>query len=63
MAGSDEDPSAQLASRLSILKLQRGLQTDGLQHRTGLGRTTISQALNGSKLPSEATLVTLAQLR
>ncbi|MFB6675086.1 NACHT domain-containing protein [Streptomyces sp. NPDC056390] len=61
MAGSDEDPLAQLASRLRILKLQRGLQTGGLQHRTGLGRTTISQALNGSKLPSEATLVALAE--
>jgi transcriptional regulator with XRE-family HTH domain len=33
----------------------------GLRQRTGLGRTTISQALSGSKVPSEATLVALAK--
>ncbi|MFG2590427.1 helix-turn-helix domain-containing protein [Streptomyces sp. NPDC048438] len=33
----------------------------GLQQRTALGRTTLSQALNGHGVPSEATLVALAK--
>ncbi|WP_328512867.1 NACHT domain-containing protein [Streptomyces mirabilis] len=61
MADSGEDPLAQLARRLRTLRVQRRLQVGGLQQRTGLGRTTISQALSGSKVPSEATLVALAQ--
>ncbi len=60
MADGDEDPLGQLASRLRTLRLKRRLQMGGLQQRTGLGRTTISQALSGSKVPSEATLVALA---
>lgn len=55
-----EDPLAELALRLRTLRTQRGLQMGGLQQRTGLGRTTVSQALNGHKVPSEATLVALA---
>lgn len=55
------DPLAKLALRLRTLRAQRGLQMGGLQQRTGLGRTTVSQALNGHKLPSEATLVALAK--
>ena len=61
MTDGGEDPLAQLARRLRTLQLQRRLQVGGLQQRTGLGRTTISQALSGSKVPSEATLVALAQ--
>ncbi|MFE3143369.1 helix-turn-helix domain-containing protein [Streptomyces scopuliridis] len=55
-----EDPLAELALRLRTLRAQRGLQMGGLQQRTGLGRTTVSQALNGQVVPSEATLVALA---
>ncbi|MFF4041113.1 NACHT domain-containing protein [Streptomyces sp. NPDC001816] len=61
MADVGEDPLAELARRLRTLRLQRRLQMGGLQQRTGLGRTTISQALSGSKVPSEATLVALAE--
>ncbi|MFF4694864.1 NACHT domain-containing protein [Streptomyces chattanoogensis] len=56
-----EDPLAELALRLRTLRAQRGLQMGGLQQRTGLGRTTVSQALNGHRVPSEATLVALAK--
>ncbi|MFJ5645657.1 NACHT domain-containing protein [Streptomyces sp. NPDC093223] len=61
MAEMREDPLAALALRLRTLKAQRGLQMGGLQHRTGLGRTTLSQALSGYRVPSEATLVALAK--
>jgi transcriptional regulator with XRE-family HTH domain len=55
------DPLTELAGRLRTLKAQRGLQMGGLQQRTGLGRTTLSQALSGHKMPSETTLVLLAK--
>src|SRR5882757_8732484 len=61
MAQLPADPLAELARQLRTLKAQRGLQTGGLQQRTGLGRTTLSQALSGHKVPSEATLVLLAK--
>jgi transcriptional regulator with XRE-family HTH domain len=61
MEEAHQDPLARLALRLRTLRVQRGLQMNGLQLRTGLGRTTISQALSGNKMPSEATLVALAQ--
>jgi transcriptional regulator with XRE-family HTH domain/energy-coupling factor transporter ATP-binding protein EcfA2 len=61
MAQLPADPLAELARRLRTLKAQRGLQTGGLQQRTGLGRTTLSQALSGHKVPSETTLVQLAK--
>ncbi|MFE7314240.1 NACHT domain-containing protein [Streptomyces sp. NPDC057555] len=61
MGDVHEGPLAELALRLRTLRAQRGLQMGGLQQRTGLGRTTISQALNGHKVPSEATLVALAK--
>lgn len=57
----EDDPLAELASRLRILRAQRGLQIGGVLQRTGLGRTTVSQALNGHSVPSEATLVALAK--
>lgn len=56
-----EDPLSDLGLRLRTLKAQRGLQVSGLQVRAGLGRTTVSQALNGKAVPSEATLVALAK--
>jgi transcriptional regulator with XRE-family HTH domain len=61
MGDVHEDPLAELALRLRTLRAQRGLQMGGLQQRTGLGRTTVSQALNGQVVPSEATLVALAK--
>ncbi len=61
MGDGQEDPLAELALRLRTLRAQRGLQMGGLQQRTGLGRTTVSQALNGQVVPSEATLVALAK--
>ncbi|MFE3497651.1 NACHT domain-containing protein [Streptomyces sp. NPDC059175] len=61
MAEAHEDPLAELALRLRTLRARRGLQMGGLQQRTGLGRTTVSQALSGHKLPSEATVVALAK--
>ncbi|MGW7059522.1 NACHT domain-containing protein [Streptomyces sp. NPDC054904] len=57
----DQAPLARLATRLRTLWLQSGLTMSGLQHRSQLGRTTVSQALNGSRLPSEATVVALAR--
>ncbi|MFD8157276.1 NACHT domain-containing protein [Streptomyces malaysiensis] len=61
MGDIHEDPLAELALRLRTLRVQRGLQMGGLQQRTGLGRTTVSQVLNGHKVPSESTLVALAK--
>ncbi|MGA4980101.1 NACHT domain-containing protein [Streptomyces cinereoruber] len=61
MGDVHEDPLAELVFRLRTLKAQKRLQTAGLVQRTGLGRTTVSQALNGHKVPSEATVVALAK--
>ncbi|WP_331741510.1 NACHT domain-containing protein (plasmid) [Streptomyces sp. NBC_00726] len=61
MGDVHENPLTELALRLRTLRAQRGLQMGGLQQRTGLGRTTVSQALNGQVVPTEATLVALAK--
>ncbi|MGW2057771.1 NACHT domain-containing protein [Streptomyces sp. NPDC001840] len=61
MGDAHSGPLAELAQRLRTLRAQQGLQVGGLQQRTGLGRTTVSQALSGHTLPSEATLVALAK--
>ncbi|WP_241720671.1 NACHT domain-containing protein [Streptomyces lydicus] len=61
MGDVHEDPLAELALKLRTLRAQRGLQMGGLQQRTGLGRTTVSQALNGQVVPTEATLAALAK--
>ncbi|MES4902957.1 MULTISPECIES: NACHT domain-containing protein [unclassified Streptomyces] len=53
--------SAELASRLRRLRTEHGLTVMALQRRSGLGRTTVSQALNGRGIPSEATVVALAK--
>ncbi|MFI8943128.1 NACHT domain-containing protein [Streptomyces syringium] len=57
----NDDPLAELSMRLRTLRTQRGLSMGGLQQRSSLGKTTVSQALNGSRVPSEATVVALAQ--
>ncbi|MFD3997126.1 NACHT domain-containing protein [Streptomyces sp. NPDC058583] len=56
----DGSPLDQLATLLRTMRVQRGLSVEGLRLRSGLGRTTVSQALNGSRVPSEATVVALA---
>ncbi|MFD9051761.1 NACHT domain-containing protein [Streptomyces zaomyceticus] len=61
MGDVHEDPLAELALKLRTLRAQRGLQMGGLQQRTGLGRTTVSQALNGQVVPTEATLAALGK--
>ncbi|WP_030556710.1 NACHT domain-containing protein [Streptomyces exfoliatus] len=61
MGDVHKDPLAELAFRLRTLKARKRLQIAGLVQRTGLGRTTVSLALNGQKVPSEATLVALAK--
>lgn len=50
-----------LKSLLRRLRVEQGLSMGGLARRARLGRTTTSQALNGGTVPSEATLVSLAQ--
>ncbi|MEV4442879.1 NACHT domain-containing protein [Streptomyces sp. NPDC049577] len=50
-----------LAARLRLLRARRGLTVEALERRSGLGHTTVSQVLNGRKVPSEATVVALAQ--
>ncbi|MGI5531093.1 NACHT domain-containing protein [Streptomyces syringium] len=52
---------AELAARLRLLRAERRLSVTALERRSGLGRTTISQALNGRKVPSEATVIALAK--
>lgn len=61
MADDSEDPLAQLVRQLRTLQQQRRLQVGVLQRRAGLGRTTVSQALGGRTVPSEATLIALAE--
>ncbi|MGX1909551.1 NACHT domain-containing protein [Streptomyces phaeochromogenes] len=51
---------AELKERLRSLRVQRRLSMTALPGRAGLGRTTVSQALNGTGMPSEATVVALA---
>ncbi|MFI7343021.1 NACHT domain-containing protein [Streptomyces sp. NPDC050085] len=51
----------EVAARLRALRLKRRLSMAGLAARAGLSRTTVSQALNGTGLPSEATVAALAR--
>ncbi|MFE7114704.1 NACHT domain-containing protein [Streptomyces sp. NPDC057654] len=50
----------ELKARLRQLRVARGLSLSGLERRAGLGHTTTSRALNGSTVPSQATVVALA---
>ncbi|MFE3199174.1 helix-turn-helix domain-containing protein [Embleya sp. NPDC059237] len=61
VAGSVENPLGRLAERLRRLCAERGLSVDALRARSGLGRTTVSQALNGRAVPSPSTVVALAK--
>ncbi|MFD5083411.1 NACHT domain-containing protein [Kitasatospora sp. NPDC058406] len=51
----------ELKERLRRLRTEQRLSMAALERRTGLGHTTVSQALNGPRHPSEATLVALAR--
>jgi transcriptional regulator with XRE-family HTH domain len=55
------EPLESLKCLLRRLRVEQGLSMGGLARRARLGRTTTSQALNGGTIPSEATLVSLAQ--
>ncbi|GAA3816897.1 NACHT domain-containing protein [Streptomyces phyllanthi] len=54
-------PQEQLAGRLRELRVKRRLTMAGLATKSAIGRTTVSQVLNGRIPPSEAVLVALAQ--
>ncbi|MCI3928778.1 NACHT domain-containing protein [Streptomyces sp. AN091965] len=61
--GASEDgtePLADLKGRLRNLRARRRLSMITLSRRAGLGRTTVSQALNGTGVPSDATVAALA---
>lgn len=61
--GAREDQRAaleELTERLRSLRVQRRLSMAALPGRAELGRTTVSKALNGAGVPSEATVVALA---
>ncbi|MFI6278644.1 NACHT domain-containing protein [Streptomyces sp. NPDC050988] len=57
---SRQEALAELKERLRSLRVRRRLSMTALPLRAGLGRTTVSQALNGTGMPSEATVVALA---
>ncbi|MFI6338291.1 NACHT domain-containing protein [Streptomyces sp. NPDC050535] len=59
-SGDRQEALAELKERLRSLRVQRRLSMTALPGRAGLGRTTVSQALNGTGMPSEATVVALA---
>ncbi|MFI1257617.1 NACHT domain-containing protein [Streptomyces netropsis] len=61
MGDEEAGARAELAARLRLLRAERRLSVTALERRSGLGRTTISQALNGRKVPSEATVIALAK--
>lgn len=59
--GADSGALAELAARLRRLRFERGLTHMALERRAGLGHTTVSQTLNGRKVPTEGTVVALAK--
>ncbi|MEU7682763.1 NACHT domain-containing protein [Streptomyces spectabilis] len=54
------EPLADLKARLRSLRARRRLSMITLSRRAGLGRTTVSQALNGTGVPTDATVAALA---
>jgi transcriptional regulator with XRE-family HTH domain len=48
-------------TRLRRLQAGRRLTVNALERRAGLGHTTVSQALNGRTVPTEATILALAR--
>ncbi|MFG2723089.1 NACHT domain-containing protein [Streptomyces sp. NPDC048416] len=61
MSGGRRDELVELKAHLRQLRAERRLSMSGLELRAGLGHTTASRAMNGSTVPSEATVVALAR--
>lgn len=61
MAGDGQEALLELKEQLRQLRVRRRLSMAGLEGRAGLGHTTVSRALNGSSIPTEATVVALAE--
>ncbi|WP_405535181.1 NACHT domain-containing protein [Streptomyces sp. NBC_00075] len=61
MGGGTRDELVELKAQLRQLRAERRLSMSGLELRARLGHTTASRALNGSTVPSEATVVALAR--
>lgn len=57
-----DDPLGELKALLRRLKTLRRLTSSGLESAAGLGHVTVSQALNGKIVPSEATITILARV-
>ncbi|MFY7065698.1 helix-turn-helix domain-containing protein [Nocardiopsis changdeensis] len=56
------DPREELSERLDTARLRLGLTKEQLRARAGLGRTTVSNALNGTgPLPTKETITALAR--
>ncbi|MFE6273507.1 helix-turn-helix domain-containing protein [Streptomyces goshikiensis] len=58
---SAEAALVDLKERLRRLRTERRFSMSGLEMRAGVSHTTASQALNGPSVPSEATVIALAQ--
>lgn len=61
MASPEPEPLAEIGRRLRHACARKRWTIETLARQAGLGRTTVSHAVNGRKLPSEKTLVMLAQ--
>src|SRR6478672_6998743 len=59
MDDDSADALAELAKELRRLHAATNLTMDGLAQRSGIGRTTLSQAFNGA-LPTERTVTSIA---
>ncbi|MFJ6939179.1 NACHT domain-containing protein [Streptomyces sp. NPDC101132] len=57
---TDEDPLSRLQQVLNVARLKRGLGMAALSRRSGLSRTTVSQAFNSRRVPTKDTLARLA---
>ncbi|MFJ7157554.1 NACHT domain-containing protein [Streptomyces sp. NPDC101118] len=57
---AEEDPLSRLQQVLNVARLKRGLGMAALSRRSGLSRTTVSQAFNSRRVPTKDTLAQLA---
>ncbi|MER0243802.1 NACHT domain-containing protein [Streptomyces sp. HSW2009] len=58
--GAEAEPLERLVDTLRTARLRRRMTMASVTTRSGLGRTTVSQAFSGRSLPSAETLVALA---
>ncbi|MFF1643194.1 NACHT domain-containing protein [Streptomyces sp. NPDC058246] len=61
MEADDGATLDELKGLLRRLRSKQRLSMTALERRAGLGHTTVSQALNGPSIPSEATVIALGQ--